>query len=99
MIEQVGNDCFGDGPALRPAWLTLQQAADVCGISVADLRWLGYFHKVPCLRGRHARPLMISHLAALDLRGKRCAWRKVLTNRRRHFPVPFIEDIEEPAPK
>ncbi|MGI6353804.1 MAG: hypothetical protein GX937_02830 [Lentisphaerae bacterium] len=94
MIDRVGNERFGDGPALRPVWLSLQQASDLCGICVSDLRWLGYFNKVPCLRGRKARPLMIRHQTALDLRGKRCEWRKVRTYRRRHLSVPFIMPTE-----
>lgn len=98
MIERVGHERLGDGPELRPAWLTLKQAAKLTGISEFDLRWLGYFHKVPCLRGKRAQPLMICHQEALELRGKKVAWQRVPCGGRRGrtLPVPMVEDEESP---
>jgi hypothetical protein len=92
MIERVGQGQLGDGPDLQPAWLPLQEAAALSGISAYDLRWLAYFNRLKALRGKHRRPLMIRHEDALMLRGKRCIWRRVLVGRRRQLLSPYLED-------
>lgn len=98
MMERVGHDRFGDGPELQPAWLTLAAAAKLTGISEGDLRRLGYHNRLPCLRGLHARPLMISHRAALDLCGKVVIWRRKHIGgprSKKTFSVPIILSAED----